>query len=78
MAGLVEKSKLRKLAIVKSGEKYIPYEKAMSVAEIPIDNLMSIDWLNKELIELMYERLIGEKEIEIFRELIKRWREEHK
>lgn len=50
----------------------------MSVAEIPIDNLMSIDWLNKELIELMYERLIGEKEIEIFRELIKRWREEHK
>ena len=69
---------MRKLAIVKSGKKYIPYEKAMSVAEIPIDNLMSIDWLNKELIELMYERLIGEKEIEIFRELIKRWREEHK
>lgn len=78
MAGLVEKSKLRRLAVIKNGKKYIPYEKAMSIAEIPIDNLMSIDWLNKELYELMYERRVGESEIKIFHELIKRWRDEHK
>lgn len=71
---LIDKAQVRKMAIVHNGKKYIPYDKVMKLAEIPVDDLMSINWLQKQLVDMLYEQEIKTEVMKVFFELIERWK----
>ena len=71
---LIDKAQVRKMAIVHNGKKYIPYDKVMKLAEIPVDDLMSINWLQKQLVDMLYEQKIKTEVMKVFFELIERWK----
>ena len=76
MAGmrLIDKTLLKRMVIIHNGKKYIPYEKAMNLAEIPVDDLMSIDWMQKQLVDMLYENDLSSDVMKVFFELVERWK----
>ena len=71
---LIDKTLLKRMAIIHNGKKYIPYEKAMNLAEIPVDDLMSIDWMQKQLVDMLYENDLSSEVMKTFFELVERWK----
>lgn len=39
------------------------------------EKAIPVEWLHKELIELMYERKLSEELLKVFHEIIKKWEE---
>ncbi len=71
---LIDKTLLKRMVIIHNGKKYIPYEKAMNLAEIPVDDLMSIDWMQKQLVDMLYENDLSSDVMKVFFELVERWK----
>ena len=71
---LIDKTLLKRMVIIHNGKKYIPYEKAMNLAEIPVDDLMSIDWMQKQLVDMLYENDLSSEVMKTFFELVERWK----
>ena len=47
------------------------------IESIDEEEVISIDWLHKHLIEAMYERKLSSEVLAVFHELIAKWREEN-